>query len=136
MTRSYEANAMSMKAPHASTHIRAPITEVLRQLTCRRCGYRWLPRQVARPVRCPACKSPYWYRPRKSPRQAHEAAGTAVEAPGAPLAAQAGTQSFQAALEAMKAMKQAGKSWGEIAEAIASRFGVVLEKDQLKALAR
>ncbi len=33
-------------------------------------------------------------------------------------------------------MKQAGKSWGEIAEAIASRFEVVLEKDQLKALIR
>ncbi len=49
---------------------------------------------------------------------------------------QAGAQSFKAALEAMKTMKQAGKSWGEIAETIASRFGVVLEKDQLKALAR
>jgi hypothetical protein len=36
----------------------------------------------------------------------------------------------------MKTMKQAGKSWGEIAEAIASRFEVVLEKDQLKALVR
>jgi len=36
----------------------------------------------------------------------------------------------------MKTMKQAGKSWGEIAEAIDSRFGVKLGKDQLKALVR
>jgi hypothetical protein len=34
----------------------------------------------------------------------------------------------------MKTMKQDGKSWHEIAEAIDSRFGVKLEKDQSKAL--
>lgn len=116
--------------------MRAPITEVLRQQYCRRCGYRWLPRQVARPVRCPACKSPYWHRPRKQPREAQEATGIASEALTGTPGAEARGQSLQAALEVMKTMKQAGKSWGEIAEAIASRFEVVLEKDQLKALVR
>ena len=136
VTRSWEAEGMSNRAPHANTRIRAPITEVLRQQFCRRCGYRWLPRQVSSPVRCPACKSPYWHRPRKPNRQAQEAAGTTLGALAAMPVVQAGAQSFQAALEVMKTMKQAGKSWGEIAEAIASRFEVVLEKDQLKALIR
>lgn len=127
---------MNMKSPHANTHIRAPITEVLRQQYCRRCGYRWLPRQVARPVRCPACKSPYWHRPRKPPRQAQETAGVISQAPTGTSGAQAGAQSFQAALDAMKTMKAEGKSWNEITEAISCRFGVKLEKDQLKALVR
>jgi hypothetical protein len=36
----------------------------------------------------------------------------------------------------MKTMKAEGKSWNEITEAISCRFGVKLEKDQLKALVR
>ena len=68
--------------------------------------------------------------------QAQEASGIAPEVPRGTSDSQTGAQSFQAALEAMRTMKQAGKSWGEIMEAIASRFGVVLEKDQLKALTR
>ncbi len=127
---------MNIGTSHASTHNRVVIHEPFRQQACLRCGYRWLPRQVTRPVRCPACKSPYWHRPRKPPRQAQEAAGIASQTPTGMPGAQAGAESFQAALEAMKTMKQAGKSWGEIAEAIGSRFGVKLEKDQLKALVR
>lgn len=127
---------MSIGTSHASTRIRAAFYEPLRQQACLRCGYRWWPRQVTRPVRCPACKSAYWYRPRQPVKQAQKAADAVSQAPtGAPIA-QAGTESFQAALEAMKTMKQAGKSWGEIAEAIDSRFGVKLGKDQLKALVR
>jgi DNA-directed RNA polymerase subunit RPC12/RpoP len=126
---------MSIGTSHASTRTRAVICEPLRQQACLRCGYRWLPRQVTRPVRCPACKSPYWHRPRKPPRQAQEATSASQAFTGMP-GAQTGAESFQAALEAMKTMKQAGKSWGEIAEAIDSRFGVKLEKDQLKALVR
>lgn len=127
---------MSIGTSHASTRIRAVIYDPLRQQACLRCGYRWWPRQVTRPVRCPACKSAYWYRPRQPVKQAQETAGTASQAPTGTSIAQAGAQSFQAALEVMKTMKQAGKSWGEIAEAIDSRFGVKLEKDQLKALIR
>lgn len=92
VTRSWEAEGMSNRAPHANTRIRAPITEVLRQQFCRRCGYRWLPRQVSSPVRCPACKSPYWHRPRKPNRQAQEAAGTALGALAAMPVVQAGAQ--------------------------------------------
>ena len=127
---------MSIGTPYESTRMRAVITESLRQQACLRCGHRWLPRKVTRPVRCPACKSSYWSRPR---RQARPKQGTSSPDPqgttGIP-ADQAGRHSFRAALDAMKAMKQEGMSWGEIAEAIASRFGVVLEKDQLKVLIR
>lgn len=31
--------------------------------TCLRCGDHWVPR-TERPVKCPACKSPYWDKPR------------------------------------------------------------------------
>lgn len=32
---------------------------------CLRCGREWIPR-VPDPKWCPACKSPYWNRPRKN----------------------------------------------------------------------
>jgi len=32
---------------------------------CTRCGHGWNPRLKGRPIICPACKSPYWDRPRK-----------------------------------------------------------------------
>jgi len=38
-----------------------------RVLTCRRCGYRWIPR-VYRPVLCPNCRSAYWNKPRRRKR--------------------------------------------------------------------
>lgn len=31
---------------------------------CERCGHRWEGRLEKRPVQCPKCKSPYWYRKR------------------------------------------------------------------------
>lgn len=34
-----------------------------RALTCKRCGHAWIPR-TTRPLRCPACNSPYWDRDR------------------------------------------------------------------------
>lgn len=33
-------------------------------LRCTRCGHNWIPR-TANPKECPACKSPYWNRPRQ-----------------------------------------------------------------------
>jgi predicted Zn-ribbon and HTH transcriptional regulator len=27
---------------------------------CKRCGYKWFPRQLMTSVRCPKCHSPYW----------------------------------------------------------------------------
>ena len=34
---------------------------------CWRCGHTWLPRLVGRaPVKCPACKSPYYTTPRRT----------------------------------------------------------------------
>jgi len=36
---------------------------------CERCGHEWLPRDPDDPPRrCPACKSPYWDRPRRTPK--------------------------------------------------------------------
>lgn len=33
---------------------------------CERCGHEWIPRDPDEPPRrCPACKSPYWDRPRR-----------------------------------------------------------------------
>jgi predicted Zn-ribbon and HTH transcriptional regulator len=34
---------------------------------CERCGNEWLPRDAEQePKFCPACKSPYWNKPRKN----------------------------------------------------------------------
>ena len=37
------------------------------RLTCKRCGYTWIPRQEAPPKQCPnsKCRSMYWDRPRR-----------------------------------------------------------------------
>ena len=32
----------------------------LKILTCKRCGYQWVPRIVLKPSRCAKCKSMYW----------------------------------------------------------------------------
>ena len=34
---------------------------------CERCGHEWIPRQPeqAEPTVCPACKSPYWNKPKQ-----------------------------------------------------------------------
>lgn len=36
----------------------------LPRLKCHRCGHKWIPRSDEPPVACPACKSPYWRKPR------------------------------------------------------------------------
>jgi len=35
---------------------------------CQRCGYDWIPRTEVQPRTCPKCKSPYWDRPRRTPK--------------------------------------------------------------------
>lgn len=36
---------------------------------CLRCGHEWVPREPGHPpLVCGACKSPYWDRPRRTPR--------------------------------------------------------------------
>ena len=34
---------------------------------CERCGHEWIPRGKLDPKICPACKTPYWDRPRTFP---------------------------------------------------------------------
>ena len=42
---------------------------LIRGNRCFRCGHEWRPRNMEVPSRvCPACKSPYWDRPRKKRR--------------------------------------------------------------------
>ena len=36
------------------------------QLICKRCGHRWLQRNIKLPKVCPSCKSPYWNRERRN----------------------------------------------------------------------
>lgn len=38
---------------------------VVTVVTCKRCGKEWVPRKPEWPRRCPACRSPYWDRPRR-----------------------------------------------------------------------
>ena len=35
---------------------------------CERCSHEWLPRKEKEPKVCPKCKSPYWDRPRRKPK--------------------------------------------------------------------
>jgi Zn finger protein HypA/HybF involved in hydrogenase expression len=35
---------------------------------CLRCGHQWTPRK-AEVTRCPKCGSPYWNRPKRTPKQ-------------------------------------------------------------------
>jgi hypothetical protein len=44
--------------------------------------------------------------------------------------------SLQAALILLQELKHAGCSWAQMSDQMMERFGVKLEKDQLKALAR
>ncbi len=32
---------------------------------CKRCGYKWIPRSLNRPARCPKCQSRAWDKPIK-----------------------------------------------------------------------
>lgn len=38
----------------------------LRGYQCTRCNHTWVPRDEAKPLVCPKCKSPYWDKPRQS----------------------------------------------------------------------
>ena len=130
-------------------HIRALTAEqstpALHQQTCLRCGKRWWPRLPHKPKRCPACKSPYWNRPRRIrsdyPRGSLETVKkTLRQALTKALRGEPQTigndRSLAKALEVLKAMKAAGKTWQEMGERIEQDFGTTLEKDQLKALVR
>lgn len=39
--------------------------DVIKELTCKRCGHRWMPRKIELPTQCPRCKSYYWNKDRK-----------------------------------------------------------------------
>lgn len=119
----------------------------LSQQRCSRCGKTWWPRIVNKPKRCPRCKSPYWDRPRQgpAPRPAADFKALTKElqekvcrqlgvAP--PVEQPTRDQSLLRALLVMKAMKGTGRTWQEMAERVEREFGVRLDKEQLKALAR
>jgi predicted Zn-ribbon and HTH transcriptional regulator len=40
----------------------------LPQAKCQRCEHIWILRKL-NPVTCPKCKSPYWNKPRRKPKQ-------------------------------------------------------------------
>lgn len=42
-----------------------PMMVQLPQWHCQRCGHTWVGRITKRPARCPACKSPYWDKPKR-----------------------------------------------------------------------
>ena len=111
----------------------------LQQQVCCRCGKIWWPRQPGRPVRCPACKSPYWGEPRRhkygvDPLHEQVKEEAAVRADKEIRASE--DRSFVKALSMLKDMKAAGRTWAEMAERVQTDFGVQLDKDQLKALVR
>jgi len=33
---------------------------VIKEKLCKRCGYKWIPRQEGEPIHCPKCRSAYW----------------------------------------------------------------------------
>lgn len=115
----------------------------LRQQQCLRCGHHWWPRQVSKSRRCPGCRSPYWDRPRR--RDTHKSAVSPPCPVGAPAPVSLGEIkpvhsqddcSLRAALELLRGCKTAGLSWSEMTDQVMNRFGVKLDKDQLKALVR
>src|SRR5262249_25857691 len=111
----------------------------------------WWPRQPTKPLRCPACKSPYWSEPRRPkhgvvPLQepVNEEAGSGNPRDGVSKTVvradekrkESDERSFVKALSMLKEMKAAGRTWAEMAERIQTEFGAQLDKDQLKALVR
>ena len=36
----------------------------MERVTCNRCQFNWLPNSTRIPKQCPACRSPYWNKPR------------------------------------------------------------------------
>jgi len=43
----------------------AEIILKLKGYRCERCGHEWVPRNSAKPIICPLCKTAYWNKPRK-----------------------------------------------------------------------
>jgi hypothetical protein len=39
------------------------------ELTCERCGYKWIPETSKEPGYCASCNSPYWNKPRKNKKK-------------------------------------------------------------------
>ena len=56
-------------------------TRTIHELTCLRCGFRWLPRQLSRPTACPDCRSRKWDKASSPPAAAVRKDGAAGEAP-------------------------------------------------------
>nr|WP_140393895.1 hypothetical protein [Nitrospira cf. moscoviensis SBR1015] len=123
----------------------------LRQQVCHRCVKVWWPRTPKKPARCPACKSPYWDRPRRlkatiRPLKEGVNAETLANSLRREVAialrrktsSGMGTEdrSLGKALTVLKDMKAAGRTWQEMADRLERDFGTTLEKDQLKALVR
>ena len=49
--------------------MRVMVTKTFEGFGCERCGHEWVPRNKDQPPRvCPKCKSPYWDRPRRTPK--------------------------------------------------------------------
>lgn len=42
--------------------------EAIEKKRCLRCGYEWYPYHQGRPVTCAKCRSPYWDKPRRGPK--------------------------------------------------------------------
>jgi hypothetical protein len=42
----------------------------VKELECKRCGHRWIPRTAHYPKVCAKCKSPYWNKQRKKEAEA------------------------------------------------------------------
>lgn len=57
---------------------------IVRELECKRCGHKWLPRKPEIPLCCPnaKCRSRYWNRPRRIRKSADEVARETREAAG------------------------------------------------------
>jgi DNA-directed RNA polymerase subunit RPC12/RpoP len=126
-------------------------TPTLQQQVCYRCGKDWWPRTPKKPARCPACKSPYWDRPRRLKATVQPLKGGVHAGPlannlrrdvafGLPRRnsgeIEREDRSLEKALAVLKDMKAAGRTWQEMAERVERKFGTRLDKDQLKALVR
>jgi len=123
----------------------------LQQQVCYRCDKVWWPRTPKKPARCPACKSPYWDRPRRlkttvRPLEEGVHAGPLANNLHRDMAfalrrrnsgeIEREDRSLGKALAVLKDMKAAGRTWQEMAERVEREFGTRLDKDQLKALVR
>lgn len=126
---------------------------VLRSCTCLRCGNFWWPRGLNKPQRCAKCKSPYWSCPRTEKKRTgirpdflerpnKEQLDAIRDQLEASLRVERRTteqepdRTLGRALRILKEMKNAGRTWAEMADRIQGEFGAQLDKDQLKALVR